>query len=80
MGMINQSSVPQAGTGMSERLQKAYKRISPNLRKDARLRFCEAHHITDYTFRCKRVGIYEATEGEVQWMEAYDPYQKALTA
>ena len=56
---------------LSERLMRAYKRISPNLRALARRDFCEHHNVTDDTFRAKRTGQhgYAATEGECEWLE-----------
>jgi hypothetical protein len=64
------------GETLSERLQKAYKRISPNLRALARRDFCQTHEITDDTFRAKRTGKqgYVATEQECEWLEQYKPY------
>lgn len=62
---------------LSERLSRAYKRISPNLRALARRDFCEAHQITDQTFRAKRAGINSATVGECEWLEAYNPHVHA---
>lgn len=60
---------------LSERLKRAYERVSPNLRALARRDFCEYHGITDDTFRAKRSGKpgYIATEGECEWMEVYKP-------
>ena len=77
MAPTNKESAIQTGESLSERLQRAYKRISPNLRALARRDFCEAHQIADQTFRGKRTGIYTATEGECEWMEAYNPHVHA---
>ncbi|MVM34428.1 hypothetical protein GO755_30635 [Spirosoma sp. HMF4905] len=64
-----------ADISLPERLMRAYKRVSPNLRALARRDFCEYHGITDDTFRAKRTGKegYVATEQECEWMEAYKP-------
>ncbi|WP_461054206.1 hypothetical protein [Spirosoma arcticum] len=61
---------------MSERLTVAYKDVSPNLRPAAARAFCQAHHITDKTFRAKRCGQegYAVTISECEWMESYNPY------
>ncbi|MBO0952903.1 hypothetical protein [Fibrella forsythiae] len=61
--------------GFSQRLNKAYKRVSPNLRALARRDFCQYHGVTDDSFRSKRTGQrgYVATEAECEWMEAYKP-------
>lgn len=74
MATTNEETAIPSVIDLSERLNRAYKRVSPNLRALARRDFCEAHSITDQTFRAKRAGIYQATEGECEWMEAYTPH------
>ncbi len=65
--------------GLSERLKKAYKRVSPSLRPDAIIAFCKYHRISAETFRKKRCGLYTVTEQECEWMEDYKPYQEPAT-
>ncbi len=77
MNTTNKEAYTHAEVSLSERLQKAYKRISPNLTALARRDFCEAHQVADQTFRAKRSGAYTVTEQECEWLEAYKPYVSA---
>lgn len=65
---------------LSERLKKAYERVSPKLRSGASKAFCRVHLITDDTFRKKRVGMAVVTEQECEWMEQYSPYVQPAEA
>lgn len=71
-----QDTAPQMGESLSDRLKRAYERVSPNLRYLARQDFCEVHIITEDTFRKKRNGQATVTEQECEWMEDYRPYSK----
>ncbi|WP_147368016.1 hypothetical protein [Fibrisoma montanum] len=72
---ITPNQATQADLSLSERLKKAYERVSPNLRPDAVTAFCDFHRIHPDTFRKKRVGQAVVTEQECEWMEAYRPYK-----
>lgn len=60
---------------LSERLKRAYERVSVQLRPEARKAFCEVHKISEGYFRGKRSGFRQTTEQECEWMEAYSPYK-----
>lgn len=72
--MNTQQSTPSSiAEPLSQRLKKAYERVSPKLRPDAVTAFSQFHRIHPDTFRKKRNGDLLVTEQECEWMEAYRP-------
>ncbi len=65
---------------LSARFKIAYERLSFTQRQTVKQKFCEAHGISEGTFRNKTGGYNLVSETEVEWMESYDPYAKPLAA
>ena len=70
-----QNMPPPVVESLSQRLKRAYKRVSPNLRTEAAQAFSRFHRIHQDTFRKKCNGDAVVTEQECEWMEAYRPSQ-----
>ncbi|GAB3882839.1 hypothetical protein GCM10028825_06180 [Spirosoma agri] len=63
----------RTGETLNERLKRAYKGVSPNLRQIAKADFAAFHRIHPDTFIKKCNGACVATEQECEWMEDWRP-------
>jgi hypothetical protein len=79
--MINKAKqLSKRSQGLTMRFKMAYERLSFTQRQVLKGRFCEAHGITEGTFRNKVSGGNTVSETEAEWIERYDPYQQPQVA
>lgn len=65
---------------LTARFKIAYERLSFTQRQTVKAKFCAAHGIAEGTFRNKVSGTNPVSNTEVEWMEAYNPYQQPIAA